>query len=225
MSRIMTNAQTLFEHAHALMRQSSGGETLTRAAEMMKRAADAGHVGAANNYGTLAQHGRGVPVDLFEARHYYELAANAGSPVGQFNFGFMWLHGHGGLQDTTIARSWFEKAAIAYDSDALSHLGRMAMLGEGGTQDFKAAYQYWTDGALEASDDRCAFNLGIASAGGHGAPPDFVGALAWFKLAKALGSSSADAEMTKIERVMNDQEQADAHDRYCHIRANCEAFN
>lgn len=221
----MTDAQSLFETAHALMRQSSGGEHLTKAAAMMKQAADAGHSGAANNYGAMLQHGRGVPLDLIQSRHYYEFAARAGSPVGQFNYGFMWLHGHGGEKDVAEARRWFVLAAEKHEADALTHLGRMAMIGEGGVQDFKAAYRYWTDGALEASDSRCAFNLGIACAGGHGAPPNFVAALAWFKLADALGNANAPAEIAKITRVMSEDERAAAHDRYAHIRANCDAFN
>lgn len=221
----MTDPQTLFETAHALMRQSSGGEQLTKAAALMKQAADAGHIGAANNYGALAQHGRGTALNLTEARHYYEIAAKAGSSVGQFNYGFMWLHGHGGEKDAAEARRWFLLAAEHNEADALTHLGRMAMIGEGGAQDFQAAYKYWTQGAMEASDSRCAFNLGIASAGGHGAPPSFVAALAWFKLADALGNHDAPAEIKKITRVMSDTEQADAHDRYLHMRANCDAFN
>jgi TPR repeat protein len=221
----MTDPQSLFETAHALMRQSSGGDHLTKAAEMMKQAADAGHAGAANNYGALLQHGRGVPLDLAQSRHYYEIAARAGSPVGQFNYGFMWLHGHGGDKDTAEARRWFLLAAEHNEADALTHLGRMAMIGEGGAQDFQAAYRYWTDGALEAGDSRCAFNIGIASAGGHGAPPSFAAALAWFKLAEALGNKDAAPEIAKITRVMTEAEQGDAHDRYCHIRANCDAFN
>lgn len=221
----MTNPQALFETAHKLMRQSSGGEQLTKAAEMMKQAADAGHVGAANNYGALLQHGRGTALDLAKSRHYYEIAARAGSPVGQFNYGFMWLHGQGGDKDPAEARRWFVLAAQHNEADALTHLGRMAMIGEGGPQDFQAAYRYWTDGALEASDSRCAFNLGIACAGGHGSPPNFIAALAWFKLADALGNTDAAPEVAKITRVMSEAEQADAHDRYCHIRANCDAFN
>jgi len=207
------------------MRKSSGGEQLTKAAALMKQAADKWHVGAANNYGALLQHGRGVPLNLTQSRHYYEIAARAGSPVGQFNYGFMWLHGHGGDKDPAEARRWFLLATEHNEADALTHLGRMAMIGEGGAQDFQAAYRYWSDGALEASDSRCAFNIGIASAGGHGAPPDFAAALAWFKLAEALGNTNAAAEIAKITRVMDEAEQADAHDRYCHIRANCDAFN
>ena len=82
----MPKAQVLFEKAHNLMRQSSGGDMLARSAEMMKQAADMQHAGAANNYGTMLQHGRGVDEDLIAARSYYAVAADAGLAEGQFNY-------------------------------------------------------------------------------------------------------------------------------------------
>ncbi|MEM1391286.1 MAG: tetratricopeptide repeat protein, partial [Pseudomonadota bacterium] len=201
----MTHAEQLFRQAHNLMRQSSGGSTLGRAAELMKRAADLGHIGAANNYGAMLQHGRGMDEDLEGARAYYGLAAQADFPAGQFNFGFMWLHGLGGACDPQQARNWFERAASQDEPDALTHMGRMCMTGEGGPQDFAAARQWWEQGA-NAGDNRCAFNLGVACAGGHGAPPDFVEALKWFRLAEQFGNRQAAAEIAKLKTVMSDKE-------------------
>ena len=204
----MTNAQSLFERAHALMQASDGGEKLRAAAEAMKLAADAGHPGAANNYGALLQHGRGVDEDLTASRSYYKRAADTGLAAGLFNYGFMVLHGLGGEKDLFEARDWFEKAAQCDppDTDALTHLGRMAMVGEGGPQDFTAARSYWAKGA-EAGDDRCAFNLGVACAGGHGAAPNFVEAVQWFGLARGLGSAHATGEIRKLLSVMSPNER------------------
>lgn len=204
----MTNPQTLFERAHALMQASDGGEKLRAAAKAMKLAADAGHPGAANNYGALLQHGRGVDEDLTASRIYYRHAADTGLAAGLFNYGFMVLHGLGGNKDLFEARNWLERAAQydPPDTDALTHLGRMAMVGEGGPQDFSAARSYWAKGA-EAGDDRCAFNLGVACAGGHGAPPDFVEAVRWFDLARRLGSAHATGEIRKLLSVMSPDER------------------
>ncbi|MEO1305420.1 MAG: hypothetical protein AAFV37_10615, partial [Pseudomonadota bacterium] len=74
----MDPAAHKFETAHRLMRQSNGGDNLERAAHLMKEAADLGHAGAANNYGAMVQHGRGVEPDLAEARTYYAQAAKSG---------------------------------------------------------------------------------------------------------------------------------------------------
>ena len=85
----------------------------------------------------------------------------------------------------------------------------MAMLGEGGVQDFTAARAYWTKGAT-LGDSRCAINIGIASAGGHGAPPDFKTAYAWFLEADKLGNETAPTELNKLRSVMSETEIADA---------------
>ncbi|MEL6662178.1 MAG: hypothetical protein AAFR33_04170, partial [Pseudomonadota bacterium] len=73
-------------------------------------------------------------------------------------------------------------------------------------QDFQAARNWWESGA-RASDSRCAFNLGVACAGGHGAPPDFVAAYHWFKRADELGNREADAEIAKLWAVMSEEER------------------
>ena len=106
----MMAGQREFENAHRLMDASDGGEQLAAAAIAMKRAADLGHPGAANNYGALLQYGRGAVEDLAQARAYYQQAADAGLPAGLFNLGFMWLHGYGGAQDLIRARDLFEQA-------------------------------------------------------------------------------------------------------------------
>jgi len=201
----MHKGQKEFEDAHRLMAQSDGGAKLADAADAMRRAADLGHAGAANNYGALLQYGRGTREDLPKARAYYQQAAEAGLPEGLFNLGFMWLHGHGGPQDVVEARSLFERAAAGDDTDALTHLGRMAMIGEGGVKDPGAALAYWRKGA-ELQDSRCAFNLGVATVGGHAGDADFYAGYAWFLLAKALGNQSAQMQLTKLELVMSEAE-------------------
>ncbi|MEM8635716.1 MAG: hypothetical protein AAGF33_12130, partial [Pseudomonadota bacterium] len=59
-------------------------------------------------------------------------------------------------------------------------------------------------------DGRCAFNLGIANAGGHGAPPDFKMAYAWFLEAEKLGNEGAPTELKKLRPVMSQIEIEDA---------------
>ena len=115
----MSDPQTLFERAHHLLAQTSGGERLDAAARLLREAADRGHPGAANNLGVLLQHGRGTQADLQDARSYYARAADAGLPAAQFNLGFMYLNGLGGDQDPAIARQLFELAAAGEDTDAL----------------------------------------------------------------------------------------------------------
>ena len=55
----------------------------------------------------------------------------------------------------------------------------------------------------DLGDGRCAFNLGVANAGGHGAPPDYVAAYGWFRRAGELGNTPAFAELQKLQSVMS----------------------
>lgn len=84
----------------------------------------------------------------------------------------------------------------------------MATLCEGGLRDFTAARNRWVKGA-RLGDSRCAFNLGFANGGGHGAAPDFKSAYAWFSEAKRLGNASAVKELNKLRSVMTNAEIAE----------------
>ena len=46
----MADGESLFEEAFALLVDGEGGESLTKAARLMRKAADEGHTAAANNY-------------------------------------------------------------------------------------------------------------------------------------------------------------------------------
>ena len=134
---------------------------------------------------------------------------------------YMHLHGLATERAPATARLYFEMAALKNDVDALTHLGRMAMIGEGGPQDPTAARNYWAEGA-RLGDGRCAFNLGIANAGGHGAEPSFVDAYAWFLEAERLGNVAAADELKKLNAVMTEQEVSTAQKRQNFLGSSCD---
>ena len=88
-----------------------------------------------------------------------------------------------------------------------THLGAMMMTGSGGKQDFDSALEWWARG-VELGDSRCAFNLGIAHAGGHAGDANFVAAWYWFKQAERLGNDGAAAELARLDIVMSEEDQA-----------------
>jgi TPR repeat protein len=210
--RPMMNGVGLFQQAIALVASGSGGNALLRGADMMRRAADFGHVAAANNYGAMLHAGRGVRQDLVAARAYYHQAASAGLPIGLFNMGFMCFHGLGGPKDHKRARFLFLRAAQQDETDAITYLGLMLMSGQGGPADPRAARAWWSRGA-SLGNSRCAFNLGIAHAGGHGCPQDLVKAWRWFRQAERLGNPEAESELRRLEFAMSDEEQSRAFRR------------
>lgn len=210
----MTQTTDTFSQIQARIARANGGVDLEAAAADMRELAlngnnGAGHAGAANNYGTLLQFGRGVDLDLACARHYYGLAARTGLAEAQFNLGFMWLNGLGGAQRDKTAFALFTRAANQGDTDALTHIGRMRMLGQGCTQDDEAAFAAWTEGARRG-DGRCAFNLGVATAGGHAGAADLVLGLAWFYVAENLRAKGTAAAIAKIKAVLTVNEIASA---------------
>lgn len=192
--------------------RANGGETLAEAVEAMRQLAKSGHAGAANNFGTCAQFGRGVPVDMACARHYYGLAAKGGLAIAQFNLGFMWLHGLGGAKRAASAYRWFGMAAAQGEVDALTHMGRMTMIGEGCKADPARALSFWQDGAARG-DGRCAFNLGVALSGGHAGEANLMDGLMWFFIAQHLDADNTHAAITKLRAVLTDIEISTASRR------------
>ncbi len=202
----MMNGVGLFQQAITLVASDRGGNALLRGADLMRRAADSGHIAAANNYGAMLHAGRGVRQDFVAARAYYHQAASAEHPTGLFNLGFMCFHGLGGPADHRRARFLFLRAAQQDETDAITYLGLMLMSGQGGEADPVAARGWWSRGAA-LGNSRCAFNLGIAHAGGHGSPQDLVKAWRWFRQAERLGSAGAARELRRLERAMSAEEQ------------------
>ena len=135
----MADGDVLFEQALALLLDGEGGESLMKSAALMRRAADSGHAAAANNFGAMLHHGRGVHQDFAAARAYYAQAAEAGLAPAMFNLGFMKLRALGGERNEVEARALFEKAA---------HLGEVLWVL--GNRD--AAREIWQD-ALEVQPD------------------------------------------------------------------------
>ena len=104
------------------------------------------------------------------------------------------------------ARFLFLRAAQQDETDAITYLGLMLMNGLGGSADPIAARNWWSRGAA-LGNSRCAFNLGIANAGGHGCPQDLVKAWRWFRQAERLGNPEARVELERIENAMSAEEQ------------------
>ena len=203
----MADGDVLFEQALALLLDGEGGESLMKSAALMRRAADSGHAAAANNFGAMLHHGRGVHQDFAAARAYYAQAAEAGLAPAMFNLGFMKLRALGGERNEVEARALFEKAAHLGEVNAITFLGVMMMTGEGGPKQFAEAQAWWDKGA-ELGDNRCAFNLGMAHAGGHGKEqPDFVEAWRWFSRAHDMGNHSAGPELERLASVLTEDER------------------
>ena len=67
--------------------------------------------------GLLYREGRGVEIDLREAKVWFEKAADLGHKDAQFVLGLVYLGGRGVMKDSREAEKWFERAAGPSDQD------------------------------------------------------------------------------------------------------------
>jgi|EP01043_Picozoa_sp_COSAG02_P017227 TPR repeat protein len=171
------------EAAHALgVRYATAAgvpQDLDRAVSLYRRAADAGHAGARCRLGAAYRTGCGVEEDMVEARRNFELAADAGDVEAQFNLAVIMESelAEGGSDDGAVAAQHlqvfelYRKSADGGFAPALFNLGTLHYHGcplKGGKSappDHALAARFWRQ-AVDAGDDRSAFNLALCYANG-----------------------------------------------------------
>lgn len=85
-------------------------ESLSRASNLYRAAAEAGDVAAQNNLGELFETGRGVSREPALALGWYRKGAENGFAPAQFNLARLLAFGIGTERDATAARAWATKA-------------------------------------------------------------------------------------------------------------------
>jgi TPR repeat protein len=86
-------------------------KTATKGVQLIRRAAGLGQPQALRALGSLYFYGQGgLPRNLAQSRHYYELAAARGSVRAALNLGFMYLRGQGVPAGPRRALHWFRRA-------------------------------------------------------------------------------------------------------------------
>lgn len=114
-------AKALYEEG--LAHYNSGD--MVEAADVLRRAAEAGEPRAMNHLGHMAQDGLGGPEDPGAAFAWYRQAAEAGDAYGLLNMGAVYREGLGVSQDDAEAVKWWRRAADAGSVEALTNLGFM----------------------------------------------------------------------------------------------------
>lgn len=90
-----------------------------------KKAAEAGHPVAQNNFADFYRAGRGLPQDGALARQWFRWAAEQGYAKAQNNLAVLYQTGVGGEKDEKAAQGWYEKAAGQGFALAQSNLGTL----------------------------------------------------------------------------------------------------
>jgi localization factor PodJL len=156
----------------------------------LRNAAIAGDAAAAYAVALRFAEGRGVPVNLEEAAHWYERAASKGLVPAQFRYASLWEKGLGVKKDLAQARRLYLAAASKGNSKAMHNLAVLYAEGIDGKIDYGTAVQWFRKAAQHGIADS-QYNLGVLCARGLGTDKNYAEAYKWFALAAAQGDSEA----------------------------------
>lgn len=130
-------------------------QDIAKSDSMLRRAADAGHISAANMLAFRLMEGKGIPADTVEAVRLFEIAANAGDAKAQSNLGFLLVNGIGVSAQPEKGAYWLSLASEAGITRAQSMLGDLYRDGKGVAKDSLQAEAHY----------RAAFEHGLVDAG------------------------------------------------------------
>ena len=156
----------------------------------LRSAAIAGDGAAAYEVALRFAEGRGVPINLEEAAHWYERAADKGLTPAQFHYASLLEKGLGVKKDIAQARRLYLAAATKGNSKAMHNLAVLYAEGVDGKPDYAIAVQWFRKAAQHGIADS-QYNLGVLCARGLGTAKSFAEAYQWFALAAAQGDEEA----------------------------------
>jgi localization factor PodJL len=159
-------------------------------AARLRNAAMAGDAGAAYEVAVRFAEGRGVPVNLTEAAHWFAQAASRGLAPAQFRYASMLEKGQGVKKDPGQARQLYLAAAAKGHAKAMHNLAVLYSEGLDGKPDYSAAVKWFHQAALRGIADS-QYNLGVLTARGLGTEKSFAESYKWFALAAAQGDQDS----------------------------------
>ncbi|MDQ8027100.1 MAG: hypothetical protein REJ23_00110 [Brevundimonas sp.] len=141
--------------------------------DALKESAELGYAPAQlQQAGLYHDGGKGVTVDLVEARKWTKRAAEAGNPRGMHNYGMYLMRGTGGPASTYEAMNWLTKAAEAGLVDSQFNIAQLYETGQAGVRvDMVEAYRWYLvaaragDAGAQEAVDRLRTVLSVADRG------------------------------------------------------------
>ena len=123
-----------------------------------KRAAEAGHPGAMNDYAQFLENGIGGPFDLEEAARWYHKAADLGVANAQHSLATMYFEGRGVARNEAEGVIWLRRAAAAQHPSALAELADLIWRGRIPAQEPQEACFLWQSAlqnGVQLDPERC----------------------------------------------------------------------
>jgi hypothetical protein len=126
------------------------------AAQLILKAAQAGHPDARNQIGYVYEAGDGVTKSPTEAAKWYQAGATQGHARCQFALGSLYEAGSGVKENWDEAARWYQKSAMQDDEYGMYSLGRAYQFGIGVPLDLNTAIM-WYDKAAAKGHDKAAY--------------------------------------------------------------------
>jgi hypothetical protein len=168
-------------------RLGQGGPVdLPRAADLYRRAADLGEVGAVAELGMLMLSGSGVPRDEAGGLDLIRSAAATGHDWSHNLLGQAYQFGWGVPKSYMEAYDWYLKGAALGDISSKMRLGQFNEFGWGVLRDAGAAFRWYQSAAGQGAGYAQA-RLGRLFAEGQGTDRDPVAAVSWYQKAADRG--------------------------------------
>jgi len=174
------------------VRIKSGDTIWTASVRELKVNAAAGNPESECTLGYLYSIGRGVPINLKRAVHFYRRAAQKGHVIATCNLAMCYCNGEGVRKDLQKALKLFRTAALKGDHQAQCDLGIMYRFGEGVRRNRKRAL-YWLRLAARADVVEALYHLGD----GHVNSGNLKIATRYMRRAAALGHRRAKRWLVK----------------------------
>jgi localization factor PodJL len=175
----------------------------------LRTAAAGGDVGAAYEVALRFAEGRGVPMNLAEAAHWFERAAAKGLVPAQFRYASMLEKGQGVKKDLPQARKLYLAAAARGSAKAMHNLAVLYAEGLDGKPDYGTAVK-WFQQAAERGIADSQYNLGVLAARGLGTDKNFADSYKWFALAAASGDTESAKKRDEVAARLDPQALAAA---------------
>jgi localization factor PodJL len=175
----------------------------------LRSAAANGNLGAAYEIALRFAEGRGVPMNLAEAAHWFERAAAKGLVPAQFRYASMLEKGQGVKKDLPQARRLYLAAAAKGSAKAMHNLAVLYAEGVDGKPDYDVAVKWFQQAAQRGIADS-QYNLGVLAARGLGTDKNFAESYKWFSLAAASGDMESAKKRDEVAGHLDPQALAAA---------------
>lgn len=150
------------------------------------------------------------------AVEFFNKSAAQGNKYALYNLGLAYLNGEGVYKDPVKGIEYLKKSAEASHYAAMSELGFAYLQGNGTVKDYGEAYRWLLQAANEKtrsrwSDAHRARNaVGVLYEYGGGVDKDNVLAYAWYNIAMSGGYEKAQANLSRMEKLLNQEEIREA---------------